>query len=546
MYGISDPLLALMFLGTLLLLAKFGEEIFERLKLVPYLAAILAGIIIGPGGLGLITILPNIGLFISLGINFLLFTGGALEFKDLETRKILNFKNILIGVSEFIVPFALISVAVYYVFHNILIAMVVGIVTGMSSAGPLTRLLSDTGLNKTEEGNKIFQQVVTIEIAAVILFSFFADLHNKPIDFISVFTIALELFVSLFLIILFSKYVLVRLLTKIDHKSRAHETLIAVIVGFVFILGFIGQLYGFNSAIIALFMGFILRDFINDRPIVAEKVSTVTYGFFEPLFFIGLGLYFVKITIPLIILGLSIFVVALLFKPISGLAASKIMKVDAWKNSFGTSVNGGVDAALLVVALSLGLVDRYNYSAIMIAITLLTLVVPLLFNIKAPVVPKRKSKYVWEMISAEFKNLTASDISGSFPSVSVDRNSPISLAFKMCTDLNARAVIITNERKRVLGQLRLSDMVTLGENKLNTLQVNEGNIVPAIKIRGDSPATELIKIFREYDPPIVAVVDGNDKFTGTILEREILKHISTVLESEKSDAGHNSPVDPGP
>ena len=108
--------------------------------------------------------------------------------------------------TEFIVPFALISVAVYYVFHNILIAMVVGIVTGMSSAGPLTRLLSDTGLNKTEEGNKIFQQVVTIEIAAVILFSFFADLHNKPIDFISVFTIALELFVSLLLIILFSKY----------------------------------------------------------------------------------------------------------------------------------------------------------------------------------------------------------------------------------------------------------------------------------------------------------------------------------------------------
>ena len=51
------------------------------------------------------------------------------------------------------------------------------------------------------------------------------------------------------------------------------------------------------------------------------------------------------------------------------------------------SVGLGFDAALLVVALSLGLVDRYNYSAIMIAITLLTLVVPLLFNIKAPINP---------------------------------------------------------------------------------------------------------------------------------------------------------------
>ncbi len=534
MYGIPDTLLALMFLGSLLLLAKLGEEIFERLKLIPYLAAILAGIIVGPGGLGLISILPNISLFISVGINFLLFTGGALEFKDLETRKILNFKNIIIGVSEFILPFVLISAAVYYLFHSFLIAMVVGIVTGMSSAGPLTRLLSDTGLNKTEEGNKIFQQVVTIEISAVILFSFFADLHNRPIDFANVFAIAVELVASLLLVILFSRYVLIKLLAKIDHTSRAHETVIAVVVGFVFILGFIGQLYGFNSAIIALFMGIILRDFVNDRPIVAEKVSAITYGFFEPLFFVGLGLYFVKITVPLIILGLSVFIIGILFKPLSGLAASKIMKTDPWRNSLGTSVNGGVDAALLVVALSLSLVNRYDYSAIMIAITLLTLVVPLLFNIKAPVVQGRKSNYIWEIISAEFKNLKTSDISSSFPSVAVDWNSPISLAFKMCTDLNARAVIVTSSGGRILGQLRLSDMVTLGENKLHTLQVYEGSIVPATKVKGDSPATELIEIFREYDPPLVAVVDRNGKFIGTILEREILKHLSTALESEKS------------
>jgi len=38
----------------------------------------------------------------------------------------------------------------------------------MSSAGPLTRLLSDTGLNKTEEGNKIFREVVIIEISLIL------------------------------------------------------------------------------------------------------------------------------------------------------------------------------------------------------------------------------------------------------------------------------------------------------------------------------------------------------------------------------------------
>jgi len=533
MYGISNSLLALLFLGVLLLLAKFGEELFERLKLVPYVAAIILGIIIGPGVLGLIRILPNITLFISLGINFLLFAGGALEFKDIKTKNLLNYKNIIIGVTEFVFPFSLISFIVYYLFHSFLIAIVIGIVAGMSSAGPLTRLLSDTGLNKTEEGNKIFQEVVIIEISAVILFSFVSDLHNKPVTFLNVAIIAIELFVALLLIILFSKYVLTKLIDKIDVSSKAHETLIAVIIGFVFILGFIGQLYGFNSAIVALFIGITLREFINEKPLVAEKVSTVTYGFFEPLFFIGLGLYFVKITIPLLILGISIFLISLIIKPIIGIITSKIIKVDTWKNAFGTSVNGGVDAALLVVALGLFLVNRYNYSAIMIAITLLSLVIPLLFNLKAPIIPVKKSKYVWEIVNSEFKNLKACDIAKTLQTVSVNIDNPISLAFKMCTDLNSRAVIVINSNNKVLGELLLSDMVTLGENRLRTLKVRDGNIVPAIKVRCNSPATALIKTFRENDPPIVAVVDDNKKFIGTILEREILKHISDVLDTEK-------------
>ena len=90
-------------------------------------------------------ILPNITLFISLGINFLLFTGGALEFKGIETKKLLKPSNSIMGVMEVILPFALISFVVYYIFHNFIVALVAGIVTGMSSAGPLTRLLSDTG-----------------------------------------------------------------------------------------------------------------------------------------------------------------------------------------------------------------------------------------------------------------------------------------------------------------------------------------------------------------------------------------------------------------
>ena len=54
-----------------------------------------------------------------------------------------------------------------------------------------------------------------------------------------------------------------------------------------------------------------------------------------------------------------------------------------------------------------------------------------------------------------------------------------------------------------------------------------------------------VKIFREHEPPIIAVVDENGIFIGTILERQILKHISAVLESEKSGSRENPNADLG-
>jgi len=533
MYGIANSLLALLFIGVLLFLAKMAEEVFERAKLVPYVAAVFVGILIGPGVLGLVSVLPNISLFISVGINFLLFTAGALEFRDVDILKILNFRNIAVGIAEFVLPFTLISFVVFQLTHSIEIALIAGVVMGMSSAGPLTRLLSDTGLNKTEEGNRIFQQVVIIEITAVILFSFLTELYRKAITIPVVLSVTGELVLSLVLIILFSRYFLTYFFRKLDTSSRAHETLIASIIAVMLILGFFGQLYGFNSAIIALFLGIMLREFIKERPLVAEKVSTVTYGFFEPLFFIGLGLYFVRITPELLFLGALFLLTGLSLKPIAGWLFAKKVNVGRIRNALGTSVNGGVDAALLVVAFTLTMVSRYYYSVIMFAITLLTLVVPLLFNIGTPIVPKDKSRYVWNIVESELRNVTAGDVSKTLPTVSVRDTDTLITALRTCINLNARAAIVTDSRERVVGEIALRDMLILGEDKLRSLRVNQMALRSAISVHSNSSASDLINIFRTYDPPIVAVVDDNERFTGTVLEREIVKYISNILVEKK-------------
>src|ERR1700730_1606419 len=173
---LSTSLLALLYLGVLVLFAKLGEESFRKLGLIPFVGSIVVGIAIGPGGFNVIQVIPTISVFISLGINFLLFVSGAEEFEATRVRSMLGKRNLVLSILQFTIRFAAITIVAMFFFHDIISALVVGIVAGMASAGPLTRLLTDTGLARTDEGTSIFSQVLVIEIAAVVLFSFVYNL----------------------------------------------------------------------------------------------------------------------------------------------------------------------------------------------------------------------------------------------------------------------------------------------------------------------------------------------------------------------------------
>jgi Kef-type K+ transport system membrane component KefB len=86
----------------------------------------------------------------------------------------------MISTFQFIIRFSAITLASLVLFPELIPSLIIGIVAGMASAGPLTRLLTDTGLARTDEGASIFSQVLVIEIAAVVVFSFVYDLAGKP------------------------------------------------------------------------------------------------------------------------------------------------------------------------------------------------------------------------------------------------------------------------------------------------------------------------------------------------------------------------------
>ncbi len=541
-FNIPETVSALAILGLLLIGAKLGEEAFRRLGLIPFVGAILVGIVIGPGVLALApnpSADPTISLFVGLGINFLLFVSGAQEFEATRLRSMLrNRKTLVVSLVEFIVRFLGITALAFLLFEDLLPAVVVGIVAGMSSAGPLSRLLTDTGLARTHEGTAIFSQVVIIEIAAVVLFSFVYDLAGSAITVVSVATVAAEVAVTVGGIILFGRYVLVPLLEKVESHFESREPVFAITVALVLVAGFAGQVTGFNSAIVALFLGLLLQDFFAARPVLTEKFHAFTYGFFEPLFFVGLGLYFVQVTPSLLILGLAIFVLAISLDAIMGAVSARFFQVEVWKNAFGTCVNGGVDAALLVSALTAGvaLVSGFTYSATAIGIAILSLTAPLLFRLRAPPVPLDQESGVRKIVRQELNALTADEISKTLPSVAVRDTEPVRDAVRKLIELDARAACVVNSRGKPIGTLILRDAMALGRQDMAKLRVKDVDLAMPLRVHQKESALPLANLFKETNIPIVAVIDEEGKLVGTIVEREILRRMVASLEEGTTEA----------
>ncbi|MDG6965691.1 MAG: cation:proton antiporter, partial [Nitrososphaerota archaeon] len=303
---------SLAYLGILLVGAKLGEETFRKLGLIPFVGAIIVGIFLGPGVFDVVQVLPTIALFVTIGIDFLLFVSGAEEFEADRLRGVLAKRtSVVVSLAQFSVRFLAVTAASYLVFHQVVTAVVIGIVAGMSSAGPLSRLLTDTGLARTADGTAIFSQVLVIEVAAVVVYSFVSDLAGKVVSLATLALTAAELGGAILGIVVFGRYVMVPLLERVEARFKSREAVFAIIITILLIAGFVGEVTGFNAAIVALFLGLLMQKFLAARPVLMEKLRSFTYGFFEPLFFAGIGLYFVRVTPALVVAALAIFGVAL-------------------------------------------------------------------------------------------------------------------------------------------------------------------------------------------------------------------------------------------
>jgi hypothetical protein len=328
---------------------------------------------------------------------------------------------------------------------------------------------------------------------------------------------------------------MIPLLEIVEKRFTSREAVFAILIGVLLITGFVGQLTGFNSALVALFLGLLLQKFFANRPLLMTKLHAFTYGFFEPLFFIGIGLYFVPVTPYLLLFGVAVFAVALFIDSAVGATASRIFKVDPWKNAFGTCVKGGVDATLLVTGLTAStiLIGGFTYSAAAIAVALLSLAAPLLFRFRAPIVKVDQLEGTREIVRQQLNQLTALEISKALPTLSVTQDQPVRMALRRILDMDARAIVVINQLRKPIGTLLLRNAMSLSNRQLRTLKVSDVLWDEPIIVNEIESALNLAALFKEKNIPMIAVVDAQGLLEGTIMEKEILRRIVTSVEPAK-------------
>jgi len=486
----------------MLISAKLAEELFGRLNLVRFVGPIVVGIILGDGVLGIIKINQIISFVTSLGIVFLLFLAGA---EELGEKLEIEGEQFVSSIIQLSLPFFIIGLVLLSLgqFSPLLI-----IPLAMTSVGPLTRLLMDLGLSKQKLGITIFNQSVFNEILAVILFAIFTKFN-----LISIISI-----IALVIVIYLLGSRISRLLELIEGYIKVREIEFATIISIIFLIGYVAEALNFNSAIAALFLGFLLRDYLKDRPYLLERLRGFTYGFFEPLFFVGIGLYFVKISVQLLITSSILFVAIVSSKFFAGFITSKIVNIDPIINGLGTSIKGGVDSSLLVSALTSGLISSFQYSFSVLSIVFATLLFPLLFRL-------RYGKPKTEEVKVNLQQ----------PVIKVIKNTTVAYCYQtlrqvidILNEKGYRGIVVVDDNMRPIGYISVSQLLEIDPADYETLRVCDIDKIEVRTLDKDSKIIDVLRLFRESEDPVVAIVDKKGQLITVVYERELLRILTPV------------------
>lgn len=366
----------LLVLFAMLISAKIMAEIFERLGQPAVVGEILAGIIIGPSLLNLVSPSEMTGVLAEIGVIFLLFNVG-LEVKPAAIFRVGKMATV-VAVLGVIMPFVGGWLVMRLWGGTDIESLFIGTAMVATSVGITARVLSAMGLLDAPTSRIILGAAVIDDILGLLVLGVVSSLAAGAVDYLQVgITAALAIGFTIF-IALAGAPALTRLGPRIE-RLRVGDSFF--IFGLVLCLGLsVAATYIGVAAIIGAFLaGMALAEATEDNHDMHKQTAGVT-EFLVPFFLVNIGMQ-LRLDVfrdpSIIALAALITIIAVVTKLIGcGAGAWSMGARRAAQVGMGMVPRGEVGIVVAQIGLSLAVVSDALYGVVLFMAVVTTLIAP--------------------------------------------------------------------------------------------------------------------------------------------------------------------------
>ncbi len=362
----------------------------------------LAGIVLGPSGFGVLESTDFLVKAAEIGVIMLMFTAGIDT--NLEDLKKTGAQAFCVAVLGVVAPLLLCG-GLYYAFflreltyYNLLKAAFVGSVFSATSVSITVETLNEMGKLKTRTGTTLLSAALIDDILGIIVLSLLSGLSSSAggageigaasAETSQLFNVLLVLgrIVLFFVFTLIVGLVMRKVFQRIE-EHHGHSRRIAIwALAFCLLMSYCAEVFfGVADITGAYFAGLILCNMTQARQFVAKKITVTSYMVFTPVFFASVGMKTDLTTMnqQIFIFALILMAATILSKIVGCGAAGKFCGMNSHQALIvGIGMVARSEVALMIAqkGINAGMIDPLILPAIILSVIASALCTPVLLK----------------------------------------------------------------------------------------------------------------------------------------------------------------------
>jgi Kef-type K+ transport system membrane component KefB len=372
-FPLQEPVLIFALVLVIILLAP---TVFRKIKVPEIIGLILAGVLVGPHGLNLLSEELEFSIFGTTGLLYLMFLAGLeIDIKDFQKNK---SKSITFGALTFIFPFGLSYIAAHLLLDFSVLASL--LISSMIATHTLISypIISSLGISKNRVVNVSIGGTIIADTIALLILAVLVESTKGGIGL--VFWLKFILYFSIFVFIV--NWVFPRLskwfFRNYDGQSSLEYVFVLTIV---FVSAVIAEFAHIEPIVGAFFAGLALNRLIPKGSPLMNRVMFIGHTLFIPFFLISVGMLvnfgvLFQSTEILWVIGVLL-VVALVSKYLAAYITQKVFGFNLNERNliFGlTTARAASAIAIIIVGFNMGIVHETTMNATIILVLITSLI----------------------------------------------------------------------------------------------------------------------------------------------------------------------------